>query len=174
MSLTCYICLDLCNSNTRTLYCGHEFCSSCINHWIEINNTCPVCREPFNERSCVLTSIGKNKIHKYTIEHNLINNPVNFTKGFLTRMSTDETEFIKVMFGFNVDGTLQDTNLNNIFICIIKDNIIYFGKKKLYDNDSFILEGGYCTIRNSGVTFPITPSNRTYSHSQNEIAYICS
>lgn len=173
MSLTCYICLEQCNHNTRTLYCNHEFCTTCIDPWIQINSTCPVCREPINERSCVLTSIGKDRIHNYTIENILLNNPVSIVKGILKDLSIDESRFIKAMFGYNIGEILYNMNLDGIYICIVKENTIYFGKKIISDNNNFLLEGGYCIIRNTGVTFPVSPSNRTYCHSQNEIAYTC-
>ena len=43
----CAICLNLLNSHTLTLGCGHIFHSDCLLTWFEHNMTCPVCRKPF-------------------------------------------------------------------------------------------------------------------------------
>lgn len=40
----CCVCYDECD---KTLKCGHYLCSSCVK-WVQINNTCPVCRASNN------------------------------------------------------------------------------------------------------------------------------
>lgn len=42
--ITCSICLDK-TINIVITKCNHEYCSSCINKWRLINNTCPMCRK---------------------------------------------------------------------------------------------------------------------------------
>lgn len=39
----CGICIDDLNDK-RTLPCGHEYCSACVNPWLCGHNTCPTCR----------------------------------------------------------------------------------------------------------------------------------
>ena len=44
---TCPICLeDTKKATSSQLTCGHQFCSTCIKDWREINDSCPVCRKP--------------------------------------------------------------------------------------------------------------------------------
>jgi len=43
----CAICLDLLNSQTLTISCGHTYHSACLLNWFEYNMTCPVCRTKF-------------------------------------------------------------------------------------------------------------------------------
>ncbi|TPX31220.1 hypothetical protein SeMB42_g07792, partial [Synchytrium endobioticum] len=43
----CPICLDITLQSeepVKSLPCGHKFHTKCIAHWLETNNTCPVCR----------------------------------------------------------------------------------------------------------------------------------
>lgn len=40
----CAICHASNTEPFETLHCNHEFHSSCLNRWIRINNTCPMCR----------------------------------------------------------------------------------------------------------------------------------
>lgn len=43
----CSICMEKYSANTQItrLPCGHSFCTGCINRWLEVNNTCPLCRK---------------------------------------------------------------------------------------------------------------------------------
>ena len=40
----CSICLDPVNENSKTLVCNHQFCTGCIDKWLEKNRSCPTCR----------------------------------------------------------------------------------------------------------------------------------
>ena len=40
---TCPICFDNIK-NTITTKCNHIFCNSCLNKWLDNNNSCPLCR----------------------------------------------------------------------------------------------------------------------------------
>ena len=40
----CCICLDYLNNDNKTLCCYHSFHTSCIDKWLKINLTCPLCR----------------------------------------------------------------------------------------------------------------------------------
>jgi hypothetical protein len=47
--MECSICLsDICEDQGM-LKCTHTFCHSCIDDWLKINNSCPICREPSKE-----------------------------------------------------------------------------------------------------------------------------
>lgn len=42
---TCHICHNNFHSSHKVVTpCEHQFCSSCITHWLLIKNTCPMCR----------------------------------------------------------------------------------------------------------------------------------
>ena len=43
--VNCAICSDVIFTPFMIIECGHIFCEECIKKWIEINNTCPTCRE---------------------------------------------------------------------------------------------------------------------------------
>lgn len=43
--MTCAICIEeVCISTQHVLSCGHKFHKSCINLWIPIHSSCPMCR----------------------------------------------------------------------------------------------------------------------------------
>ena len=44
--MDCSICVDSISSNDHStkFKCGHQFHTSCISHWLLLNNTCPHCR----------------------------------------------------------------------------------------------------------------------------------
>jgi len=49
--ISCEFMCSICRSvldKTIELPCGHTYCSTCIDAWIKINNTCPVCKTCFN------------------------------------------------------------------------------------------------------------------------------
>ena len=42
---TCTICYEIQQEEDfKTLSCNHTFCKKCINAWLQINDTCPMCR----------------------------------------------------------------------------------------------------------------------------------
>lgn len=172
MSCTCNICLNNIH-DCRTLSCGHIFCRSCINTWLNAHDTCPTCRSSINQRACIINSIGKQRIHNYTNEHNLISEPITIIKGQTNIITDNEKLFIYKMHGFGIEDRFLDLSLDNVFVCIIKNNIITFGKKVRIDENTYYLQNAFATIRNTGVTFPITPENRIFEHSSSEYAYAC-
>ena len=46
MNDNCPICLDT-FKQPYSIGCSHLFCKNCINKWLEVKNTCPVCRNDF-------------------------------------------------------------------------------------------------------------------------------
>lgn len=40
----CAICLEY--EGTEKIKCGHEFHDQCIEKWLSIKNSCPICRQP--------------------------------------------------------------------------------------------------------------------------------
>jgi hypothetical protein len=42
---TCAICTDIISDDMVLLKCAHIHHKGCLTEWIEINNTCPICRE---------------------------------------------------------------------------------------------------------------------------------
>lgn len=47
----CSICLLEFNNNSTKLVCDHMFHKQCIVRWLELNNSCPVCRKKINYRN---------------------------------------------------------------------------------------------------------------------------
>jgi hypothetical protein len=58
----CTICLDKINENNVKLICNHNFHKKCLDKWLSINNSCPLCR--CNVNSNII--IGKVFNHKIT------------------------------------------------------------------------------------------------------------
>ena len=49
---TCNICQNTIKNNKKfTTRCHHEFCNSCITHWLLLKNNCPMCRNNIVEKS---------------------------------------------------------------------------------------------------------------------------
>jgi len=46
--LECPICLDIIQRECLVTKCGHKYCDTCINQWLNImkNSNCPYCRAP--------------------------------------------------------------------------------------------------------------------------------
>ena len=42
----CQICGGLLDEPQQVICCGHDVCKTCLNSWLERNNTCPFCRKP--------------------------------------------------------------------------------------------------------------------------------
>ncbi len=42
----CTICIEKLGADTKVLDCNHVFHQKCINTWLSVSNTCPVCRKP--------------------------------------------------------------------------------------------------------------------------------
>ena len=45
----CPVCLEA--TATEITVCCHKFCSSCLDKWSSVNNTCPLCRSKLNNNS---------------------------------------------------------------------------------------------------------------------------
>lgn len=57
----CYINLDIENSVKTS--CNHYYCSPCFFRWLLTNNTCPICRNDFCNRS-----INREEMENYSLE----------------------------------------------------------------------------------------------------------
>ena len=47
-TFSCSICLDESNVGVKTLLCGHEFHQICIEEWFVLEESCPLCRDEFD------------------------------------------------------------------------------------------------------------------------------
>ncbi len=67
---TCAICLEIPKIKGLIGGCSHVFCFACIKSWSDIENTCPICKRPFNQISSQSTpstetaGINDNKSNK--------------------------------------------------------------------------------------------------------------
>ena len=55
----CSVCLNISNIITK---CKHSFCFSCLEKWLKINNTCPLCRAQIQLSECSRTT--ESEYHK--------------------------------------------------------------------------------------------------------------
>ena len=53
--MICIICYDKFKKET-SLNCGHNFCKKCIEEWYNTNNTCPICRNIFQNKKLLIIS----------------------------------------------------------------------------------------------------------------------
>lgn len=49
--LICHRSTAECRLRMRKLSCGHQFCRSCIDRWLETKDTCPYCRQQVSEKT---------------------------------------------------------------------------------------------------------------------------
>lgn len=49
--LICHRSTAECRLRMRKLSCGHQFCRSCIDRWLETKDTCPYCRQKVSEKT---------------------------------------------------------------------------------------------------------------------------
>lgn len=70
---TCSVCMiNMSESNSRRLDCGHTFHSRCLERWKIRSSTCPLCRTPFDQPMYkVKISIEPNNIEHETITSNI-------------------------------------------------------------------------------------------------------
>ena len=98
---TCSICMEMIESDNRTLSCGHQFHKTCINKWEEEgHNTCPCCRTQFKKKqfSALITLYPRNSSGTATI----IPMPTDIISTFLRSLNIAEAE---------IDSTGDNINL---------------------------------------------------------------
>lgn len=57
----CPICQET-TATPKITSCQHTFCVSCLDKWLETNNTCPMCRSQISEPNHTLPEIGDIRI----------------------------------------------------------------------------------------------------------------
>ena len=170
---TCGICLEII-SDPVSGNCTHRFCRTCYSNWLNVNRSCPTCRMSINEVSSlcfsddsIIRSVGLSSIHEYTLRNHVT---ALFEKGKDVEILQSEREFIKNLTGFIIgDKTSQD--INNKLVCLINGNIITIGNKIDNNENNFYIKDGIAIIRETKVTFPVTPRNRLYNRSNRNIIY---
>ena len=181
MDEVCGICFEPFRNITK-ITCGHRFCNDCIFEWLDRNNSCPNCRKvvdiqtlPFKYDSKII-QIGLENIHKYSLESNLLNFTQfnsNYVKGNYIPILEEEKQFIYEIFRFNVGEQILGRDYNNSWICKIKDNCLFFGKKINVSEEEYIIKFGFVLIRNSGTLFPISPKDKKYNYEHFDKFYLC-
>ena len=118
---TCHICHNNC-SNKFITPCQHQYCSSCITHWLLLHNTCPMCRHNIIEKS-----EGDSEIEiDYYIEYPEPNCEMSFNE--LQKIRGNYREDIHDL----CDDMIDDIQNNNL------DNIEYDEKNNCYEMSDFI------------------------------------
>ena len=175
----CSICLDDKNNDDKvTNHCCHSFCKDCIIRWINIKNSCPLCRSDLDKdiltiykKGSLITDIGINSIHNYSIQHQLgYQNMMNITKGDTPDLRDEEKDLILKMTGFNIESKITNI-LDSNKLCIINGNILTIGKIKIIDNNHYSFQDGIAITRQEGTTFPLHPKNRIYQNSHAKKIY---
>lgn len=127
---SCLICLDSLNEPVVTL-CGHLFCKTCINQWIDLkpmNQICPVCKASVNKKKLVRlygvnekNSSGgqdENGVNEDTERENLIDIQTEYlleNRGFDVNNIIDSFYlFIKTFFTFLSNIFTAQNNSNSI------------------------------------------------------------
>ena len=64
--MNCPICFDELVDNTPQLTCGHRFHDHCINTWLFIQSTCPMCRCSLRYHSTPIKDHSPKQYIKYT------------------------------------------------------------------------------------------------------------
>eukprot|EP00986_Skeletonema_menzelii_P008902 scaffold3901_cov135-Skeletonema_menzelii.AAC.8 len=49
----CPICHDILKDAVSIRQCGHDFCKHCIQNWLKIQRSCPICRASTNNHEDV-------------------------------------------------------------------------------------------------------------------------
>lgn len=169
----CGICLDNINDPVSG-NCTHRFCRLCYSNWLEFNRNCPSCRLSVNELSSfsfssdsLINLIGLNSIHSHTSNNQII---IYFEKGKDIDILQSEKDFIKNLTGYNIGNKIQE-NSSNKLVCLINGNIITLGMKINNSSNTFFIKDGIAVIRQTKKTFPVSPSNRIYNKSNQNIIY---
>ena len=110
----CSICLDKIyfKKNTYTTICNHIYHKSCINKWLNISKTCPICREVLvNTNSYTNTNSNTNTNNLY---YTIINYDIDSNNDFNLNINTVISE-----------EDIQDNRINmKKDICILSIPII--------------------------------------------------
>ena len=70
-NMECVICLSNLNSGCKLLSCGHSFHKECINRWLNLKTSCPVCRKQIDSYDVNMNDISNNMINLINEIHNL-------------------------------------------------------------------------------------------------------
>ena len=135
--MECSICFESFDDNEELVktICNHVFCKVCLFQWININDSCPVCRH--------CTPIPKNKIQKI-INNDLpllpckykINNSKNFMLSFCNKSIKFEftIDYVKIFSGRTL---IEEINTNNIKTVNFENDCININRR--YFNDISVL-----------------------------------
>jgi hypothetical protein len=129
-SNNCSICLVSLKDNTNTLKCNHTFHNSCLELWLNTNNTCPLCRAiinthnkkiflPDNQSNMIphlVVNINHiNNINNINPINNIINNCNNIKKNILMRLAIFSILFnICAIIYFTLTILINNNTINKI------------------------------------------------------------
>ena len=133
-SNNCSICLVSLKDNTYTLKCNHTFHYSCLELWLNTNNTCPLCRAIINTHNKKIflpdnqsnmtphIVVNINHINNINPINNIINNCNNIKKKILIKLG-----ILSIMF--NICALIY-------FSLTILSNNYKIGKIITFQNDT--------------------------------------
>lgn len=130
--LDCSICFEQykINNSIKILNCGHHFCTSCIDKWIEHNyysnyynnksSSCPCCRQKI-----LNNNIFNSGLTKLYFENNYLGEKllklINYKRTILGQFNIDKN-YLKKIHQIEIITT-NTNNINKFFIQIIVDHI---------------------------------------------------
>tara|TARA_Y100000389_G_C17401748_1_gene485704 strand:- start:611 stop:1264 length:654 start_codon:yes stop_codon:yes gene_type:complete len=126
MNSDCVICLEpLEDGSTKTLECGHIYCTVCIDEWIQVNKhkpqwECPLCR--FTNVVCV---------NEYTSDDRILSNARDIMHSMEVIKFRGDRGFIRVITCIDVIVSTFYLTDGYAFICAICSAYGYFGATKL-------------------------------------------
>jgi hypothetical protein len=136
--MDCPICLDLIDDNMASLVnCDHHFHKQCIDTWLKINPTCPLCRT---------TTLFDFKGHQYFRKNHFLNCSLSIESGDLFKINYNNN--YKAIININKIKNIQ--NIKNFTIIRFNySNEIVELKFKLYKAYYFLeFFRGYVSKRN--------------------------
>ena len=134
---TCSICTENINNNIKTLNCKHSYHLECINKWLIIINTCPLCRQIvideikiLNNNNIVINNKIKDILYLFIISLLIICIIWNIIvyDSINKYIQDDITSYISVYYAFSIFLVfigLYTKNIRCCYIFLFLSTIIY-------------------------------------------------
>ena len=168
----CSICFD--PLPNEDLVCGHSFHSACINRWMELNDSCPLCRG--NIRLTDIRNLFLNLSDEEFSSFTCINkqfNTICVAKNTNPKINESEINFIKIFSGKETISQISIDFINRDIIAYVpkrSGNNIYIGKA-IIEGSKIIFNNSYVICRTSGHVYKTSPLFRSYQLNDSDLFY---